>query len=287
MSAVVITGASTGIGYATAKLLTLNGIKVFGSVRHTDDASRLQKELGSGFTPLLFDITNEENVKQAAQSVRRQLDKPLLGLINNAGIAVQGPLLMMRIADFKRQLDINLTGQLIVTQTFTPLLYPHDELAGQPGKIINISSASGKIAYPFMGAYAVSKHGLEAFSEALRRELMIYGIDVIIVGPGAIKTPIWEKAKNEPFPNELTQSIYYPAAIALKNYMLRNAEKNGLPVEDVANLILNILNSSHPKTRYPIMSHKWMSWILPNLLPKRLFDKVIAKKFGLTRMKQK
>jgi NAD(P)-dependent dehydrogenase (short-subunit alcohol dehydrogenase family) len=284
MSAVVITGVSTGIGHASAKLFTQEGITVFGSVRSAADAARLQNEMGPLFHPLLFDITKENEVKAAAQVVRESLQgKTLWGLINNAGIAVQGAFFNLPVKDFQKQLDVNLTGQLIVTQAFLPLLGTDATLDGPPGKIINISSVSGKNAYPFMGAYAVSKHGLEAFSESLRRELMIFGIDVIIVGPGAIKTDIWDKARREPFPPGLDTSVYFKAAATLKEYMLSNAEKNGLPAETVASLLLKIMRDKHPKTRYALVPQKFISWTLPNFLPRRWVDWIIARKFGLLR----
>jgi short-subunit dehydrogenase len=278
MQAVVITGVSTGIGYAAAKLFTTQDIKVFGSVRSVADAERLQKELGHHFTPMIFDVTDNEKVLQSAQFVREQLHgKKLWGLINNAGIAVPGALLYMPIDEFQKQLDVNLVGQLIVIQAFTPLLGIEKELTGEAGKIINISSTAGKIALPFRGAYAASKHGLEALSESLRRELMIFGIDVIIVGPGAIKTSIWEKIRKKSLRPEIVNSVYNQPVSLLKE-SLSKAEKNSLPAETVATLLLDILRSKHPKTRYAPVPRKLTNWILPNLLPKRFLDKIIAKK---------
>jgi len=282
MLAVVITGVSSGIGHAATKLFTTQGIQVFGSVRNKEDAERLQKECGQNYYPLIFDVTDQEKVKSAAQYVREQLQgNTLWGLINNAGIVVTGDLLHMPIKEFQKQLDVNLLGQLIVTQAFTPLLGADKKLKGTPGKIINISSASGKNAYPFMGAYAISKHGLEAFSESLRRELIIFGIDVIIVGPGAIKTSIWDKARKQPLLPELTDSIYNKPATNFKNYMLSNAEKSGLPAETVAKLLLHILRSKRPKIRYAPTPHRLINWVLLHTLPKRLLDWIIAKKIGL------
>jgi NAD(P)-dependent dehydrogenase (short-subunit alcohol dehydrogenase family) len=278
---VVITGVSSGIGYATTKLFIAKGVKVFGSLRNTTDADHLKKEFGDLFFPLLFDVSNAEAVKTAADFVRQQLKgQTLWGLINNAGIAVTGPLLHMPISDFQKQLNVNLTGQLIVTQAFTPLLGADKELTGKPGKIINMSSVSGKHAYPFLAAYAVSKHGLEALSEGLRRELMIFGIDVIIVGPGVIRTPIWEKAKKETFSNEVIHSIYHQPASVFKDYLISN-EKYGLPASDIARLLWDIMISTHPKTRYAPVPQKFINWIIPNLLPRRFIDWVIAKKIGL------
>lgn len=286
MSAIVITGVSTGIGYATAKLFTSQGIIVFGSVRNEKDKMRLQNELGENYRPLLFDVTNEHDIQRAAHEVRTALQgQTLWGLINNAGCVVQGTLATMPIDDFKKQLDINLIGQLMVTQAFLPLLGTDKTLSGSPGKIINISSVSGKTAYPFFGAYAASKHGLEALSEALRRELMIFGIDVIIVGPGTIKTEIWDKARAEPYPKNIEQSIYKTAAYKFKEYMLTDVDTHALPKERVATLLLQIMQNKRPKVRYAPVPQKWMHWIISNILPKRFLDWAIAKKFGLLRSK--
>jgi short-subunit dehydrogenase len=280
MESIVITGASTGIGYATAKYCIERNMTVFGSVRSQEDADRISKELGSHFVPLLFDITEEDKVNLAAQQVRKQLQgKKLCGLINNAGISVAGPLLYMPVHDFRKQLEINLVGQFIVSKAFIPLLGSDQTLTGEAGKIINISSVAGKRALPFMSAYATSKHGLEGFSEGLRRELMPFGIDVIIVGPGAIKTPIWAKANKTIFSEETMQSVYGKAVNKLKG-LVDKLEKSALPAESVASLIYSILKQKHPKVRYAPVPNKFIHWTIPNLLPKRFIDKIIRKQFG-------
>lgn len=284
MQAVVITGVSTGIGYAATRLFTEKGIKVFGSVRNEADAKRLQKECGALYIPLVFDVTDAEKIKNAAQFVSQQLQgQTLWGLINNAGIVVSGAMMNLPMQDLRKQLEVNLFGQVMVTQAFVPLLGADKHLTGAPGKIINISSVAGKNTYPFLGPYAMSKHALEALSEALRRELMIFGIDVVIVGPGSIKTNIWDKAKNEIVTPELENSIYKEPSIAFKNFMLERAEREALPAEDVAQLLLKILRSKHPKVRYAPVPKKLLNWTIPNLMPKRWVDKLIAKMFGLNK----
>jgi hypothetical protein len=286
MRAVVITGVSTGIGYAATKLFTAEGIKVFGSVRNMSDAKHLQKECGPLYVPLLFDMTDAEKIKIAAQLVRQQLNgQKLWGLINNAGIFVFGAMMNLPIQDLRKQLDVNLFGHVMVTQAFIPMLGADKHLTGEPGKIINISSVAGKNAYPFMCPYSISKYAMEGFSEGLRRELMIFGIDVIIVGPGAIKTNIWDKAGNEPMPPEMENSIYKQPATEFKNYILCSAEKEALPPENVAALLLTILRSKHPKVRYAPIPHKILNWMVFHLLPKRWIDNIIAKKFGLKNSK--
>ena len=192
---VVITGVSSGIGLAAAKSLLKAGFRVFGSVRKDADARRLAAELSPDFFPLIFDVTDEKAVKTAAARVRSALNgETLCGLVNNAGIAVAGPLAYLPIDEFRKQLDVNLTGVVIAIQAFAPLLGVDKALKGKPGRIINISSASGRKASPFLAPYAASKFGLEGMSEALRQEMMVFGIDVIVVAPGMVATSIWDKA---------------------------------------------------------------------------------------------
>jgi NAD(P)-dependent dehydrogenase (short-subunit alcohol dehydrogenase family) len=173
-----VTGVSTGIGWGITKILIQQGFRVFGSVRKTQDAERLSKEFGEKFVPLRFDVTDEAGVQAAARRVREQINgETLFGLVNNAGIAVSAPLIHQSTDDFRHQIEVNLVSVLIVTKAFLPLLGSDRSLRGNPGRIINISSVGGKVGGPFLGAYAASKHGLEGFSESLRRELMLYGID--------------------------------------------------------------------------------------------------------------
>ena len=173
------------------------------------------KEFGANFTPLIFDVTDEAAVAAGAKQVEAALGgETLFGLVNNAGIAVPGPLLYLKIEDFKRQIDVNLTGQLVVTQAFAPLLGADRSRKGAPGRIVMISSVGGRNALPFVGAYNASKFGLEGMSESLRRELMIFGVDVIIVAPGTVATPIWDKADAvdaAPFANTPLRACTRPA----------------------------------------------------------------------------
>ena len=190
MKSVVVTGVSTGIGHAAAKVLAQKGFHVFGSVRKEADAERLKKELGDRFTPLIFDVTDEAAIRRAAEEVRAALKgETLAGLVNNAGIAVSGPLIEVDPDDFRKQMDVNVTGPFLVTQAFAPLLGTDKSLKGEPGRIVNISSVGGIRAMPFIGPYAASKFAIEGFSEALRRELMLFGIRVVVIGPGPVKTP--------------------------------------------------------------------------------------------------
>lgn len=278
MKSIVVTGVSTGIGKSIAESLIQKGFHVFGSVRKQTDADRLRSDLGTGFTPLTFDITDEVAVHAAAKQVRDQLKgETLFGLVNNAGIAVAAPMLYLKPDDFRRQLEINVTGQLIVTQAFTPLLGADRSLNGKPGRIVNITSVSGKNGSPFLGAYAASKHALEGLSESMRRELMLYGIDVIIVAPGPIATPIWDKAE-EVNAEEYRHTDYYESGKKFQKYTIAKG-RSGLPPEAVSKAVFKALTSSNPRVRYAINPNPFMSWVM-SLLPKRQLDAIMAKGLG-------
>ena len=280
MQSVVVTGVSTGIGWGITKVLIQHGFRVFGSVRKTQDAERLSNEFGEHFVPLLFDVTDEAAVQAATQQVREQLHgETLFGLVNNAGIAAPGPLIHLPTNDFRHQLEVNLVSVLIVTKAFAPLLGVDPSQRGQPGRIINISSVSGKSAYPFVGAYAASKHGLEGFSETLRRELMLYGIDVIIVGPGPIATPIWDKAEQADT-SLYANTDYVEAAQRAQEYMIRSG-RNGLPPEKVGELVWHALTTRNPRVRYAVVGRGRLQRFLQQLFPKRLIDRIVARALGL------
>ena len=282
MKSIVVTGASTGIGWGCVKFLIGKGFHVFGSVRKQTDAERLQKEFGAAFTPLIFDVTDEAAVAAGAKIVAAKLNgESLFGLVNNAGIANPGPLLHLDIAAFRQQMEVNVTGQLVVTQAFAPLLgATPDAKSKDRGRICMMSSVGGKVASPFLGPYSASKFALEGLSESLRRELLIYGVDVIIIAPGAIATPIWDKA------DALDVSRYantpYKASLDLvKKYMVSLGQK-GLPPERIGEVVHTALTTTSPKTRYIVTPEPLTNW-LGNNLPKRMLDNTIAKRLGLTR----
>jgi NAD(P)-dependent dehydrogenase (short-subunit alcohol dehydrogenase family) len=278
MRSVVITGVSTGIGHASAKALIATGFRVFGSVRNKADGERVAKELGSNFTPLLFDIVDEAAVKNAASQVRAALaGETLAGLVNNAGVSVPGPLLEISVAEFRRQLEINVVGQLIVLQAFAPMLGADRSLKGAPGRIVMISSVAGRGALPFAGPYAASKHAVEGMSEALRRELMLFGIDVVVIGPGPIKTAIW--GKNEGAVERFGNSPFAESMQRMRRG-LAAAGAAGLPAEDVGRLVMHALTARKPRTRYTITPGQTTRWLMAKL-PKRVQDRMIAKRLGL------
>jgi NAD(P)-dependent dehydrogenase (short-subunit alcohol dehydrogenase family) len=279
MKSVVVTGASTGIGWATAKLLLDRGFRVFGSVRKQADADRLSSEFGANFTPLLFDVTDEAAVLAAAREVRAALNgEKLAGLVNNAGIAVAGPVLGLSADEFRRQMDVNVIGPIIATQAFAPLLGADRSLKGPPGRIVMVSSVAGKNGNPLTSAYSASKHAIEGFSEGLRRELMLFGIDVIVVAPGAVQTPIWSKAEEVDI-SGYKNSPYFAALQGMRKFMLQLGE-NGLPAEKIAERIFEALTSASPKVRYQIVPDP-MRHLMVAILPKRMVDKIIAKRIGL------
>ena len=280
MKSVVITGTSTGIGYQTSKTLIESGYRVFGSVRTNEDADRVTMELGKNFIPLVFDVTDEQAVKESVNKVSALLDnQTLAGLINNAGIAVFGAVQNLTAEEFKHQFNVNLLGVFHCTQAYMDLLGADKDRHGAPGKIINISSISGELAMPFMSAYNMSKFGLEGFSEALRRELMIFGIDVVVVAPGPIKTPIWTKVDKVGMLKRYDNSAYRKVSTKMVRFA-EALEKKGVPSEVVAKRILAILSSSKSKTRY-LIDAQWFQNALLSLLPKRTSDKMIAKQMSI------
>jgi NAD(P)-dependent dehydrogenase (short-subunit alcohol dehydrogenase family) len=282
MKSVVVTGASTGIGWGCVKVLVAQGFRVFGSLRKQADADRLSAEFGSAFTPLLFDVTDTSAIASAANAVRQQLaGQTLAGLVNNAGIANPGPLLHIDIAAFRQQLEVNVTGQLIVTQAFAPLLGASPETRStSPGRICMMSSVGGKVGMPFVGPYNTSKFALEGLSESLRRELMLYGVDVIVIAPGAIATPIWDKADALDV-SAYAKTPYGPSVDKVKRYMTEMGRK-GFPPEKIGETVHTALTAHKPKTRYIVTPDPWGNW-LSNNMPKRMVDRTIAKQLGLVK----
>ena len=276
----MITGVSTGIGYATAKLLVERGFQVFGSVRSTADAERIGREFGPNYCALIMDVTDEPAVRRSADTVRERLGQyRLFALINNAGVEMTGPLAYLPLDRFRLQLEVNLIGVLSVIQAFLPLLGTDPQLTGNAGKIINISSMLGRLAVPFVGAYCASKFGLEALSDSLRREMMMFGIDVIVVEPGAIVTPIWEKAEGKllqdfpdtPYQRSLTKFV----ETAMKS------GREGFPATKVAELIARILATKRPKARYTVIPNHFVEFTIPRLLPTRMLDYFMGKYLGI------
>ena len=274
---ILITGVSSGIGHGTLSYFVKKGFHVYGSVRNSKDANKLKKIFRENFTPLIFDVTKEAQVKKAASIVKKDLkNSNLLALVNNAGVAISGPVLLQKVKDFEKQININLNGAFRVLKFFAPLCGAEKNNNSKKGVIFNISSISGKIGMPGVGAYTASKFGLEGLSHSLRRELIRYGVDVVIIGPGPIKSEIFDKIDKK-FLETLKKSDYAKVAKNIPKRM-KNAKKIAFPPEEVGKLIFNALHDPNRKTRYTITPNKLMYWTLPMLITDRMLDKMVTKR---------
>lgn len=265
---IIITGVSSGIGRDALRLLHQKGYHIFGSVRKETDAKLLIEAYPQGFTPLIFDVQDQDAVSQAAKVVYDTCDR-IDALINNAGIAVPGPLQFVSEADFEKQMDVNLKSVRRITNTFLPLLGATTDFKGAPGRIINISSVSGLFSSPFNGPYSISKHALESMTDVYRRELRRYGIKVMAIEPGPIKTKIWGKNLNSMA--QFADTDYYDI-LQKADKMIENTEKNALPVARTSNVILKCITKKHPKTRYIVHKNAFVFKIVANYLPDKLVD---------------
>src|ERR1700693_2221827 len=278
---VVVTGVSTGIGWGTTKVLVSKGFRVFGSVRKQADANRLQSEFGDSFVPLMMDITDADAVHQAAQKVGSMIgDRNLVGLVNNAGIVVSGPLLYLRPSEYRRQLEANMICPLVVIQAFAPFLGTDKKRQGPAGRIVNISSTGAKVAIPLIGGYSSSKAGLEGMSDALRQELMVFGIDVVIIEPGTVNTAIYNKGEKEDL-SEFKPTEYWEAVQNFQKYIVDEARNNGLPPARLGEAVHLALSAGQPKARYAVVPQRFKNWTLPRVLPTRMLDAYLAKQMGL------
>ncbi|MDZ4777220.1 MAG: SDR family NAD(P)-dependent oxidoreductase [Alphaproteobacteria bacterium] len=280
----LITGASSGIGEASARVAVARGARVYASVRKPEDGARLVAALGDDLVPVVFDVTDEAAVAVAARKVADlQNGKRLLGVLNNAGGSVPGPLLHMSAAELRAQMEVNLIGVHNVTTAFAPLLGCEgvNQLGeGKPGRFVMISSVGGKRAVPFIAAYAASKFALEGYSEGLRRELMPFGVDVIVIGPGAVKTAIWDKGLSFD-QKRYANSIYAPILAKFTDAVAAQAA-GGLDAEKVGALVWRVLTEEAPKTRYAIVPNWLTDIFLPGFFSPRALDRIIAKRFGLS-----
>ena len=274
---IVITGVSSGIGRDALRLLHQKGYHIYGSVRKEADAKSLTEAYPQRFTPLIFDVQDQDAVNQAAKRVFEACDR-IDALINNAGVAVPGPLQFVTEADFERQMDINLKSVRRITNTFLPLLGTAPDFKGPPGRIINVSSISGLFSSPFNGVYSISKHALESMTDVYRRELRRYGIKVMAIEPGPIKTKIWGKNLNSMA--QFADTDYYDI-LQKADKMIENTEKNALPVARTSNVILKCITKKHPKTRYIVQKNTLVFKIVANYLPDKLVDWFIQRSFSL------
>lgn len=260
--AVVVTGASSGIGRETARRLAASGFRVFGSVRREEDAAGLRAE---GLEPVLMEVTDSASVAAARDAVLAALgETPLVGLVNNAGAPAAGPLELLPLEELRRVLDVNVVGVMAVTQAFLPAL------RRSGGRIVNMSSVSGRIAMPFAGPYAASKFALEALSDSLRRELLGSGVRVMLIEPGSVRTPIWDKVQAPGKLERYEGTPYAPALLLVRRQALAGMEK-GLPASAVAVAVLRALSARRPPARIPVVKHR-LRFRLIQLLPAWVLD---------------
>ena len=268
---VLITGASTGIGEATALRLDKAGFQVFAGVRKPEDGERLRAAGVTVVQPL--DVTKAEDVAAAVQTVEGALGgRPLRGIVNNAGIGIGGPLEALDLDDFRRTIEVNTTSQLAVTKAFLPLL------RRSHGRIVNMSSIGGRVAQPFAGPYIASKFALEGVTDVLRGELLEWGIDVIAIEPGTIATPIWEKSSREADDvlAKLTpeQRDLYGKRLAKMTKVLARQGKRGASPEKVADAVERALTARRPRPRY-LVGDAHVLINLKRILPTRWFDRLL------------
>jgi len=280
--AVVVTGASTGIGQACALRLDKIGFQVFAGVRKEADGESLKRQASARLTPVFIDVTEEASIASAADTVAAAVGAAgLAGLVNNAGIVVPGPLEFQPLGDIRQQIDVNFIGQIAVTQAFLPLLRK------RRGRIVNIGSIGGRMATPFLGAYAASKFAMEAFTDSLRMELQPWGISVSIVEPGSIATPLWEKgqAAADEIDRKLPQTghdLYDPAVAAMRRVADKLA-RSAIPPSAVAKAVAHALTAKRPKTRYLVGRDAKLQAAVAKLVPDRMRDWLIVQRMGLPR----
>lgn len=271
---ILITGVSSGIGYGMTKEFINRDYTVFGSVRTQEDADRLEKEFGQNFIPLVFDVIDQVSIEKAAGHVRVHLKgSGLGGLVNNAGISVAGPVEHLAIDDVEYNFNVNVLGIFRVTKTFLPLLGTQRNHPNLPGRILNISSISGKLSTPYLAAYTGTKHAVEGISNCLRTELLPFGIEVVIIGPGQVQTPIWDKGSLDEF-----KDTQYMSSMMKFFTWLVNKGKTGMAVDECSKRIADIFETEKPRSRYAVVQNKFQNWTLPLLLPNRLVDRLYLKK---------
>lgn len=280
MKTVLITGASTGIGETAARYMAAQGWQVFAGVRKEADADALIAA-NLSIKPLILDVTKPDQVEAAIGVISEALGGTTLkGLVNNAGIANMGPLALQPMDEIRAHFEVNVFGLMAMTKAALPLLGMDESRTGGPGRIVNISSVGGRLSAPFLGAYAATKHAVEAFTDSFRRELMPYGIDAIAIGPGAVKTPIWDKAETANQDRPYKGSVWDDSIEQFADVMLQGG-RDGLPPETIAEVIFEALTAEKPKARYAPVPDKLTNWTIPTLLPKRIVDKAMAKRYGL------
>ena len=268
--ATLITGVSSGIGLVTATYLLDRGMRVYGSLRGDDVPAELANR--PGFTPLRFDVRDRAAVGDAVTTIRQSGDA-LVGLVNNAGVAIPGPVETLGEAEYRRQFDVNVLGLIGVCQEMLPLLHAARERGERP-RIVNVSSVSGYLTAPYMTFYSASKFALEALTDGLRRELLPFGIDVVSVAPGPTKTPIWEKGSTQ---LQAFQDNRYAHLHDQIGPYTQAAHRGGVEPEAVAEAIYAALTDPRPKPHVLIMNKRWLARLVRHM-PKRMQDRFLTKR---------
>jgi NAD(P)-dependent dehydrogenase (short-subunit alcohol dehydrogenase family) len=276
---VLITGASTGIGEACALRLDRDGWRVFAGVRKEADGERLTQQASNHLTPISLDVTNQQQIDDAAKAIGDAVGQGgLQGLVNNAGISVNGPLEYLTSDDLRKQLEVNVVAQIAVTRSFMELIR-----AGK-GRIVFIGSIAGKMATPFLGPYCASKHAMEALSDSLRQELRPWGIPVSLVEPGSIATPIWQKGIDDAdeFERNMPEDamMRYGKAFGALREAAKKFEEAGIPPDRVAKSVEHALTSGRPRTRYVVGFDATIQSIIRRA-PDRIRDRLVAMQLKL------
>lgn len=282
---ILITGASTGIGFGAAGAFAKAGYFVIATVRSEADARRLVEQLGPNVHPVLCDVTNHEHVVALPARVNELTgNEQLDGLINNAGIVARpGPVELQKMEDIRAQFEVNVFGLISVTMAMLPLLGTSPDLPNHSGRIINISSVGGLVASPYLAAYVSTKHAVEGFSHSLRRELRLFGIKVIIVGPGSIKTEIWNKNRasaTNPF-----HGTPYDTSFAKFVKVAQQTEKSGATPDEIGAFLVKVFETPKPKARYAFVRGRFLNWTLPASLPHLWLDSLLARLMALDNSK--
>lgn len=278
---IVITGASTGIGKACVLYLDKLGFRIFAGVRKKNDGESLLKEASNQITPFYLDVTDKNAIEFAVKKIEKSVGEDgLVGLVNNAGIATSGPSAFIPTDYLMRILEVNVVGQISVLQAFLPMLIK------ARGRLVNMSSISGRVVYPMMGHYAASKFALEAITDALRLELIPLGIKVSIIEPGPISTPIWDKGfrmreELENFIPSWAKDNYETVTHKILSHA-RNSQENAPPAIIVARAVSHALTSKRPKVRYPVGRWVWLYTTVFRIMPDVMKDKLFAWWTGLS-----
>jgi len=278
MRTVLVTGGSTGIGRATALRLDGDGWRVFAGIRDPADGESLRAEASDRLLPVTLDVTEPEQVAAAAELIEQEAEGGLDGLVNNAGVAVPGPLETIPLEDFRRQIEVNLTAYVAVSQAMLPAIRRAE------GRLVFLSSIGGRVAFPFGGPYHASKFATEAIGDVFRQELRPWGIKVAIIEPGSIDTPIWDRGQRKSEEIEAKSprtNLLYGAAIEKFRKVIEDTAERGIPPEKVAKAIAHALESSRPKTRYLVGLDAQLQARIQPFIPTRLFDRIVARQLNL------